>query len=230
MSNTPSDAPVGGFKFKAWMAWAAVGLVLIMVVFGVLNWQRAVRAEGYEWQNSAKSKYQAVQTQLSTCLDNNLTAAQIAGQERSSLKDVLIGTINARYQDSRGQAVNPANAQLVINAVKEAYPQVSDELFRQLMTVATGCRNQVAGAQQDLQAYAGRFKTWTKQGDVITGSIREGFPNDEFVVRGLNGKITGKDALEFVAEPIITGSADEASKTKQMPSQQLFPPSSPTTK
>lgn len=211
------------FTLKPWMGVMASVLVLLVAILSVLNWQRSVRAEGYEWQNGAKAKYEAVQTQLSTCLDSSMTAAQIAGQERSSLKDVLTGTINARYQTSGGQAVDPANAQLVISAVTEAYPQVSDELFRQLMTIATGCRNQVAGAQQDLQAYTARFKTWTKQGDVITGSVREGFPNDEFVVQGLNGKITGKAALEFVAEPIITGAADEASKSKQMPNQQLFP-------
>lgn len=216
------------FKLKPWMYGVAAGLVVLMVIFGILNWQRSVRAEGYEWQNNVKAKYQGVQTELSTCLDNSLQAAQIASQERASLKDVLVGTISARYQGNDGKDVNPANAQLVINAVKEAYPQVDNELFRQLMTIATGCRNKVAGTQQDLQAYAARFKSWTKQSDIITGSIREGFPNDDLVVQGLNGKITGKQALEFIAEPIITGSADEASKTKQMPNQQLFPSASPS--
>jgi hypothetical protein len=216
------------FKPKPWMIITAVVAAVMVFTLAFFNWQRAARAEGYDWQNGAKAKYQAVQTQLSTCLDNSLQAANIAQQERASLKDVLVGTISARYQDNKGQAVNPANSQLVISAVQEAYPQVSNELFKQLMTIATGCRNQVAGAQQDLQAYAARFKTWTKTGNIFVGAIREGFPNDEFAVQGLNGKLTGNEALEFVAEPIITGAADEAAKTKQMPNQQLFPSATPT--
>lgn len=207
-------------QHKVALSIAVAVVAIVLVVLGVLNWQRAVRAEGYEWQNNSLAKYQGVQTTLSTCLDKSLQGANVAERERETLKDTLTDVIAQRSGDSQ-QAI-PGNAGLVIDVVVEQYPTVSPDLYAQLMTIVTGCRDEVNGAQRDMQAYAARFNTWTKASDVFTGMIREEFPNDELVVDGPGGSLTGQRALDFMSRPIIVTAADEASKTKRMPDQDLF--------
>lgn len=213
-----------------WGRWIGIGAVLfvalVMSGFGVLNWQRAVRAEGEDMQNKTTAKYQAVQTTLSTCLDKSLQAASVAQQERDSLRGVLTDVIKER--SNKGQTAIPSDAGMVISVVAEQYPSISPDLYKQLMTVVTGCRNEVNGTQLDLQAFAARFKSWTKAGSFVDGLIRESYPNDNLVAEGPNGQLKGKTALEFMAAPIITDEADAASKNKRMPQQQLFPSASPT--
>ena len=53
-------------QHKVALSIAVAVVAIVLVVLGVLNWQRAVRAEGYEWQNNSLAKYQGVQTTLST--------------------------------------------------------------------------------------------------------------------------------------------------------------------
>jgi|GEM_PF-2751272 len=208
-------------------------VVLSLIVLSFLNWQRGVSQQGYEWQNNTYVKYQQVQTTLSTCLDNTMISAQIAQQERQSLRDTLTAVVQARYVDANGNAIDvntQAGQAVIIKVIQEQYPNVSPDLFKQLMTVAVGCRNEVSGAQQDLQAYAGRFQTWIRGGNIFDGAIRESFPNDDLQVQGLNGTLTGKEALRFIAEPILTSEATTASKTKQMPTQSMFPSASEPTR
>lgn len=226
MSNNQSGIFGWVSKHKLLMAVVSALVVLAIVIISVLNWQRAVRAEGYEWQNNSLAKYQGVQTTLSTCLDKSLQGASVAERERSTLKDTLTSIIAQRSGGS--QEAIPGNAGLVIDVVVEQYPTVSPDLYAQLMTIVTGCRDEVNGAQRDMQAYAARFDTWTKASDVFTGMIREGFPNDELVVEGPNGSLSGRQALDFMRKPIIVAAADKASKTKEMPDQTLFPTPEPS--
>ena len=212
-------------NFKLAIGGAAV-LVIIGIVFGFLNWQRGVNAAGYEWQNNALAKYQGIQTTLSTCLDNTRMGAQVAERERQTIVDGMRAIVAERTKNH--QEAIPGDATVFVNAVAEAYPQLSPDLYKQLMTVAVGCRNEVNGAQKDMQAYAARFKTWTKQGNVLEGWIREQYPNAELVVEGPNGPLTGKAALESMATPIITKEAGDATTSKTMPTENPFPSASPT--
>lgn len=231
--NYPKDSQPQNWlqrNFKMVIGGAAV-LVIIGIVIGFLGWQRAVREEGYTRQINTATLYKAVQTKLSACLDKTMTSVQIADRERTSLKDTLTAVVQARYVDANGNPVdiNTAGGQaLMIKIVQEAYPTVSNDLFKQLMTIASGCRDEVTGAQLRLQAYAGDFQSWTKGGGPFEGMIREEFPNDELQVEGLNGTLTGKAALRFIAEPISTEEAGKAMRTKVMPQQTLFPSASPT--
>lgn len=224
--------PLEWLKANKVLVAIAIGiLILVISVISVLNWQRSVKAEGEQWQNNMTAKYQGVQTLLSTCLDNTSLSAQVAQQERQSLKDTLTAVAQARYVDASGKLVDisaPQGQAIAIKIIQEAYPNVSPDLYKQLMTVAVGCRNQVAGNQQDLQAYAARFKTWTKSGSFIDGTIRESFPNDNLKVQGLNGQLTGRAALDFIAEPIIAQAASDAAESKTMPQQSLFPSATTT--
>ena len=216
-------------NFK-WVVAGVIALVVAFIGLGIANWNRAVSAEGYERQNSLMALYRGIETNLGTCLDSTDLAIQIAERERATLKDTLKAVVSARYVDANGKLVDvgtPAGQTIMINVIKEAYPNVSPDLFKQLMTVAVGCRKEVAGAQTRLQAFAADFLTWRKQGKVLEGSIREQYPNDELVVQGLNGELKGMAALRFMVEPISTAEAKETMKTKVMPRQQL-PSGEPT--
>ena len=217
------------FKLKPWMIISAVLVGIVLVGLIMASWINSVKNEGFTLQRAVITKYQGVETELSTCLDNSMVAAGVAQKERDTLKDVLIGTASARYQDGSGKAVDPANSQIAINVIVEAYPQITDELFRQLMTISTGCRNQVKGAQQDLQAYGGRFDTWTQTGPWYEKWLRNDYPDDRLKVTGTNGsQVTARDALDFIVTPISTGEAKDAVTSKNMPNQQLFPSASPS--
>ncbi len=208
-----------------WIAIAVAAVLLGGSVISFLNWQRGVNHEGYEWQNSALAKYQGVQTTLSTCLDNTNMAAQVADRERATIIKGMKEIVAARTANH--QEAIPGDTAVFVNAVAEAYPQISPDLYKQLMTVAVGCRNEVNGAQKDMQAYAGRFKNWTTGGNIFEGMIRNNFPTAELVVEGPNGILNGKAALESMATPIITKEAGDATKNKEMPTQQL-PSNEPT--
>lgn len=203
-----------------------IAVIVIIMVVGTLNWVRGVNAEGYAWQNNALAKYQGIQTTLSTCLDNTRMGAQVAERERQTIIDGMKAIVAERTKNH--QEAIPGDATVFVNAVAEAYPELSSDLYKQLMTIAVGCRNEVNGAQKDMQAFAARFKTWVKSGNVFEGMIREQYPNAELVVEGPNGLLTGKAALESMATPIITKDADDATKDKTMPEQDPFPSSKPT--
>ena len=210
-----------------WLVVAAV--VIALVAVGGLtfaNWARGVNAEGYQWQNSALAKYQGIQTTLSTCLDNTSFSAQVATQERQTIVDGMKAVAAARTANH--QSAIPADATIFVNAVTEANPTISPALYQQLMTTAVGCRNEVNDAQKDMQAYAARFNTWTKEGDVFAGSIRNNYPTAELVVDGPDGVLSGQAALTSMATPIITTEAKSATKNKVMPSQNVFPTAQPT--
>ncbi len=216
-------------NFK-WVVAGVIALVVAFIGLGIANWNRAVNADGHERQNNLMALHQGIETKLGTCLDNTDLAIQIAERERATLKETLKAVVSARYVDANGKPVDvgtPAGQAIMINVIKEAYPNVSPDLFKQLMTVAVGCRNEVAGAQTRLQGYAADFLSWRKQGNIVEGSIREQYPNDELVVQGLNGELKGMAALRFMVEPISTAEAKETMKTKVMPRQQL-PSGEPT--
>ena len=231
-----NDSTINDSDYKSDQNWVQIHiwLVVAIVVAIVLslgglmfaNWARGVNAEGYQWQNNARAKYQGVQTTLDTCLANTDLSAQVAGQERATIIDGMKAVAAARTANH--QSAIPTNATIFVNAVTEANPTISPALYQLLMTTAVGCRNEVNGAQHDMQAFAARFKTWTKEGGVFAGSIRENYPTAELVVDGSNGVLDGPAALDSMATPIITAEAKSATKNKVMPKPNLFPTAQPT--
>ncbi|MGB4767785.1 MAG: hypothetical protein WBP22_00850 [Candidatus Saccharimonas sp.] len=210
---------------------AVAVLIALVAGFIAVTWVNGINNDAFGRQRDVITKYQALETQLSTCLDNSMTAAGIAQQERNSLRDILIGTASARYQNADG-TVNtgiPEGAGIAFSAIQEAYPTVSNELYRQLMTTAIGCRNQVTGVQQDLQALGGRFDTWTQTGGIVEKMIRDNYPDERLAVIGPDGeRLLGKEALDFIVTPISTADAKTAMTSKELPSQNLFPSAQPT--
>jgi len=204
----------------------AVAIVVLIASLGIVGWVNGIQNDGFTRQQQVDLEYGNMQIELSKCLDNSMKSAQIAQAERDSLKDILVGTASARYPDGAG----PANSQIAITAIHEAYPNVSDELFKQLMTIVVGCRNQFAGEQEKLRWVAINFNTWTQTGEWYEKPIRGSlFPDDRLKATGADGRvITGRAALEFITQPILTGDAGDATKTKTMPEQTLFPSATPS--
>ncbi len=217
-----SDAQVnfgGTFDFvKKWKWLIVIVAVLAFVVGPTIGWGNAVYNDGMSRQNQVAMTYRTAVKDLSTCLDQSTQALGIAQAERKSLNDILVGVATAR-NTTKQQAAGSA---IVINAVHEAVPTVSDKLFGQLMDVAMQCRSKFSGAQDKVQYYGTELQTWTQTGGIMEKFIRGRFPNEDLSVTGPDGKpVTGAAALKFILDPIITQEADDASRTKRLPNQQL---------
>lgn len=198
---------------------AGVAAVIAIVVFSFASWVNSIHNEGWTKQRAVLQQYNTYQTSLSTCLDNSQVGAQIASQEYKQVKDVLTSIVSARYSDAG--ALNGSSGAFV-SALQEQYPDIDRTLWKQLMTTAIGCRNQVADTNNELQSVAGRFDTWAHTGGIFERQFRSKFPNSDLVVIGLNGPMTGAAALTFLVTPITTGEATNAIRTHVMPEQDLF--------
>lgn len=199
----------------------AVGVTAIVALLGFAfaSWINAIHNDGWTRQRAVTQQYNVYQTSLSTCLDNSQVGAQIATEEYSQVKDLLTSVVSARYSDEG--ALNGTSGAFV-SALQEQYPAIDRTLWKQLMTTAIGCRNQVADTNNELQSVAQRFDTWAHTGGIFAKPFRSKFPNTDLVVIGLNGPLTGEQALAFLVTPITTGEAATAIRTQQMPNQDLF--------
>lgn len=197
----------------------AVAVVSLVVILGTLSWVNGIDNEGYTKQRAVLQQYNVYQTELSTCLDNTSVASQIATEEYEQVKNVLTSIISARYGDEGALSEGGA----FVSALQEQYPEIDRSLWKQLMTVAIGCRNQVAGVNNELQSVAARFETWTNTGGLFAKRFHNRYPTDELKVVGLTGPLSGQAALDFLTVPLTTAAATEAIRNHEMPSTDLFP-------
>lgn len=194
-------------------------LLAIISVLVFLSWKNSIYNEGFGKQRAVLTQYNMYQTSLSTCLDQTNIGAQVASEEYEQVKNVLTTVVGARYGDEGALSEGGA----FVSALAEQYPEIDRSLWKQLMTTALGCRSQVAGVNNELQALAGRFETWSRQGAWYAKPLRNNWPNGDLRVAGLTGPLSGQDALLFIITPITTGQATQAILTHEMPEQDLFP-------
>lgn len=220
--NTESTDPLAqAFGWiKRHMALVIVAVLVIAVGGAALiffSWRNSINNEAYGQQRDVFKVYNQYQTALSTCLDQSRIAAQISTEEYDRFKDTVTPIIGARYD---GEALTGDAA---VSVLVESYPEVDRSLWKQFMSTALGCRANTGDVNDDLQRVAGDFDTWVHQGGVFEKMVRNNWPNDELKVTGLNGVLTGQDALDFIVTPLTTGEALNALKTHTMPDQDLFP-------
>jgi hypothetical protein len=218
-------------KHKTPLAVAGTLVVLAIVVISFLSWANGIHNDGFRRQREVVQEYNNYQTSLSTCLDNSSISTQMAQAEYSQFRDVMTAVIAARYQTPTGQQTGASDVLgggALISALQEAYPDVDRSLWKQAMSTAVGCRNQVANEMNKLQYVAASFDSWTNTGNVFARHYHRKWPNGQLKIQGLTGTLTGQDALDFLTQPVLTTSATQAVRTHTMPSQQLFPSSSPT--
>lgn len=233
MSHNSASVPGSAWARKnvGLIAGLVAIIVIAVVVVGYLSWRKGINNDAFDRQRQVVSAYNNYQTELSNCLDKTGISAQVATTEYAQLKNTMTAIIAARYQTPDGQTTRAGGALgggQLISALQEQYPQIDNSLWKELQTTAVGCRNQVAGSNKQLQFVAGNFDTWTNQGSIFSSPIRNNWPDERLKAFGLQGPLTGRDALDFIVQPITTGEATQAIRTHEMPSQQLFPSSSPS--
>lgn len=206
-------------KYIPLVAGIAVLVVIVIGVISFLSWANSIDNDGYERQRDVVTQYNTYQTSLSNCLDKSKVGASIAGEEYDRLKDTLTAVVGVRYKD--GSPLDGDGGALV-SALREAYPTIDNSLWKQVMDTAMGCRDEVAGVNNELQSLAGRFDKWRNTGGIFTKHYRSKYPTDELKVASLNGQLTGQAALDFIVNPLTTDEAADALKTHTMPEQDLF--------
>ncbi len=211
---------------------AIAALVAVFLsIFSVSAWQRSVESEGRTYQINMTNLYGKVLGDLSTCMNNTAIAANIAKEERQSLMELLAKAVGSRYTSPDGKSVNASDPQgqaYIMRMMQEAYPNVSDALFRQLMAEALGCNKDVRDVQNQLREMIKEFRIWRTKGDPIAGAIRESFPTRELKVESFRGTLYGAEAEEFMDTPLMTEGAEEGGKNRRLPTEKPFP--SPTKK
>jgi hypothetical protein len=227
-----------GFNRRKKIVIGAIGAAIIALLVAVsLVWwasfQNGVENEGKSQQRDIQTLQAQVGITLSTCLDNSKIASQIAITQTAEVRKTIVDAVSARFEDKHGvsnAAVTKAGIRNSFLVMQERYPQVDIKVWDHLMTVSTGCRDQVAGVQNHLQQYAGVFDKWRLTGGLLDRGIRRKFPSNDLVfINPLTGEVSrGQVALGFLTRQIITGEAKKAIGNGEMPEQSLFP--SPTKK
>jgi hypothetical protein len=219
---------------------ALVAILLAgLVWYAYASWANGIRNEGEANQRRVKTYQEQIETSLSTCLDKGRIGAQVAQQEFNSVRDILIGTAQARYVDKDGKSTNASGTLgggQLISALNEQYPNIDTATWKKLMDVVIGCRTDVQATQDRLITEAGLFDTWRTTGGVFEKKIRKEFPNQNLKVidrektalqkrAGIPGDVwlTGEEALAYLTRVISTQAAQDAIRTGTAPDQDLFP-------
>ena len=221
-----------------WRKIALIGLpiLLVIILLGWWGWasnQNSVENDGKSRQRDLVTLQARVATALSTCLDNSKIASQIAITQTAEVRKTIVDAVSAQYATKDGATSDKVTQVGIRNsfvAMQQRYPQVDTKVWDHLITVATGCRNEVKGEQDHLQQNAGVFDKWRSTGDLIDRQFRREFPTNDLVATNpLTGEVYhGKQAMAFLTRLIITGEAKTAIGNGTMPDQTLFP-SAPAT-
>jgi hypothetical protein len=214
--------------------YGAIAGVAAIVVFGggalgVAQYQRSVKKDGNTYQNNLVALQRKVGIDLSNCLDKTNIANQVGQEQYKAVKETLQAALSARYTSPDGSPTNADGALKggsFISALQEQYPKVDTSVWTNVMSVATGCRDDVADDQNHLQAYAAEFKSWTQNGNILNHGIRGGYPNDLLMVKIDPNNLTspvlsGQQALDYLTRTILTSDAQGAINSGTMPSQNL---------
>lgn len=220
--------------FTGWLArntklaiGIAVAVVVGIIALVIVQYAISVQNEGERMQERIETLYKSSQNSLSTCIDQGQIAAQVAVQERESLRETLTDVASARYTDASG---NPTNATGVlgggqlISMLQEQYPTIDPALFKNLQATVIGCRTQFQGAQDRLFIDARTFNEWRLSNNVFNSAIKGNFPSDELDVENLAAKqtVTGAAALAYMTRVITVEAANDAFESGTLAEQDLF--------
>jgi hypothetical protein len=199
----------------------AVALLIGLTPLLIISFNNGANDDGNRKQNQLMTMYRTMSQQLSDCLNITRLGAQIAVAERESFKDTMTSIVLA--ESGNGKPVDIGVNSVAITTLQRAYPTISNELFKELAANAVGCRREFVGRMDHLQFAAGEFKSWTETGGFFDRSIHNNFPTDKLTVVVGGEKRTGQEALDFMITPIMTTEALQATETKVMPDQNVFP-------
>jgi len=228
MKQEVTPQTFGGFvkKHLKWIIAGGIALVVVIIAVSVISTYMNTRNEGKRQEQSLTALYNQSMNSLSTCLDQGQTAAQVTQKEYESIKDILVGTVSARYVDETG-APTDASGVLgggkLISALQEAYPQIDQRSWQNLQTIVVGCRDEFQGTQDRIQTYAANYNKWRVTTDLSNFWIKSGFPSDELKVRTANGDtLYGQAAYDRITRVVSVADATTAFETGQLGEQDLF--------
>jgi hypothetical protein len=206
--------------------------LLLVSLLGIAQYHRNVEKDGNAYQNNLIALQRQVGIDLSNCLDKTLIANQVSDKQTAAVKNILTAALSARYTDKSGDTASKTSADAAlgggsfISALHENYPTIDTGTWKDLMSTATGCRDDVADDQNHLQAYAAQFRTWSQSGNILSHGIRGKYPNDLLSVTasqndGTSQTLTGQAALTYLTRTVLTSDAQSAINTGTMPNQNL---------
>lgn len=216
-----------------------VAVILVAIVgglggLGVVQYRQSVRNQGSLIQNTVMQDQSDVIVAIDKHLRASSIAAQTASEERRSATELIYKAVSGRYVDPNGNTT-PAKAALgqgwAISSLREEYPQFSNDLFKQLIDVAVGTLDDMAGAQVDLQASIKDLRDFITTGSVFNRGVHREFPTEDlyFVDPYTHLRAeTGKKAMDHFSVPITVKAAADASKSGQLDDPNLFGKPAPT--
>jgi hypothetical protein len=226
------DRTVNRESILAFLRKPVTLVAIAVLVIGLVSWlgismfQRSVDNDGIGRQRDIITLQREVGLNLSKCLDQTNIARQITDKQYASVKDILTAALSARYVDANGNATR-ADSTLgggaFISSLNENYPQIDLATWKNFMSVAVGCRNDVYDSQDKLQIWAGEFDKWRQTGGIFSHNVRKKFPTDALYVYDptQHKEVTGVEALKYLTRTILTSDAARALDTGVMPDQDL---------
>jgi hypothetical protein len=201
------------------------------VVIGVIVAVLAMLVGGGAWISN-KTTYNAGHTienrlmrhqaEVYVMIDRHLRASAIASQaattERASATQMIYQAVSGRYVDPNG-GTTPPKAALgqgwAISSLREQYPQISDALFKEAVTIAIGTLDDMAGAQLNAQNDVQDLRDF-KTNCVLWCGVHDAFPTSNLVFvdpATRQPSKRGMEALYHFSVPIMSKQAAGAAQS-----------------
>jgi len=201
-----------------------VGLAIFAVLGVVIvkSYTLSIQNEGQRKEQDLTALYKESVNSLSTCIDKGRTAAQVTEEEFQKIKEILVETAAARYQNDSAATSALGGGQL-ISALQENYPTVDQRDWQNLQTLVVGCRGDFQDKQDRIQAYAADFNKWRVSDDIFNSSIKAQFPDKELALVEPDGTtLRGQDAYDRITRVVTVAEANTAFDSGLLGAQDLF--------
>lgn len=190
--------------------FAGAAVLTAGLVFGVVIPQGVV-SDGNQQEATLNASFNAEVVALHTCTAKTARAAQVTKGQTDAVDKVLKDAVAGRY----GTGNNLDEGKL-FSAMHEAYPNLGglDKSFQDAMAIMTGCQDDFAAAQNNLQARIANFTKWRTGSWTVRTFGGDDFPNGNLVINvaGMD-RLTGQQALDLMSRPIADADTVNAIRT-----------------
>lgn len=168
-------------------------------------------------QQTVLTRYSAAQNELSTLIGSVKDSLGVANIKAEKMDQILTDAITGRYEGKGTASVS--EAQIVINAIHEAYPDMTPlDTYDQVITTITAGRQSFKDQQNKLLDMLRDFETFRKAGLVHRQVVKwAGLPDDTLRAAIGQDVVYGTAALERMNRLVLTEGTVEAYETGVMP-------------
>lgn len=202
-------------RLIAGLVVVAVLLVAAVSVFVAIN---NAQRTGTAKQAALTAQYTAAQTELSTLIGSVKDSLGVANIKAEKMDEILTGAITGRY-DGKSGAGSVEDAHLVINAIFEAYPDMTPlSSYDTVITTITAGRQSFADQQNLLQDRIRDFETWRKSGLIHRQVVAwAGIPDDTLRAAIGDDVVYGMAALDRMQRLVLAEGTTDAYDSGVMP-------------